>query len=131
LNLLDENFPQDRRPLLQAWGIHFRQVGNEFATRGVKDPNLLPLLHRRRNTTFITQDKGFFDPALCHPRYCLALIDASPDDAAYFVRRFLRHPRFNTNARRMGLVVRVHREAIHFWRRGHATLQRADWPANR
>jgi hypothetical protein len=32
-----------------------------------------------------------------------------------FIRRFLRHSRFRTQAQRIGTVVRVHHEGISFW----------------
>ena len=64
MNLLDENFPQDQRPLLQEWHIPFRQIGREFAFTGVQDPEIIPLLHRQRRVTFFTQDEDFFDASL-------------------------------------------------------------------
>jgi hypothetical protein len=59
LNLLDENFPQDQGPLLKEWRIPFRQVGREFAVSGLQDSDIIPLLHRHRGTTFLTQDEDF------------------------------------------------------------------------
>jgi hypothetical protein len=44
------------------------------------------------------------------------------------VRRFLRHPQFNTIAKRMCVVARAHHDGIHFWRRGAQALQSAPWP---
>ncbi len=67
MNLLDENFPNDQRPLLRAWRIPFREIGVHWGHSGVKDENILPLLHRRRQVTFFTQDKDFFRRELCHP----------------------------------------------------------------
>ena len=127
MNLLDENFPQDQRPLLQEWHIPFRQIGREFAFTGVQDPEIIPLLQRQRRVTFFTQDEDFFDASLCHADYCLVFLDVRADDAAYFVRRFLRHARFNTDAKRTGLVVRVHHDGIHFWQRKRAAIQRVGW----
>jgi hypothetical protein len=129
LNLLDENFPEDQRPLLREWRIPFRQIGRELAHLGIKDPEIIPLLHRLRQITFFTQDRGFFKRNLVHDVYCLVLLDVSPDDTAWFVRRFLKHPRFNTQTQRMALVVRVHREGIEFWQKGRTALQRASWPS--
>ena len=127
MNLLDENFPEDQRPLLQEWHIAFRQVGREFSRLGVKDPDIIPLLHRHGGTTFFTLDQGFFDRALVHPAYCLVWLNTRADDAAWFVRCFLRHPEFRSQAKRMGVVVRVHHEGIQFWRRGATTFRRVTW----
>ena len=47
--------------------------------------------------------------------------------AAEFIRAFLKHELFDTTAKRMGVVARVHHDAIDFWRKNRATLQRARW----
>ncbi|MDE3068425.1 MAG: hypothetical protein KGJ60_12875 [Verrucomicrobiota bacterium] len=39
------------------------------------------------------------------------------------MRRFLKHPRFNTRAQRRGIVARVHHDGIAFWQRHRPTLQ--------
>jgi hypothetical protein len=102
LNLLDENFPEDQRPLLRAWRIPFRQIGREVSRLGIKDADIIPVLHRHRRVTFLTQDKGFFDKEICHPLFYL---DVPTDDAAYNVRLFLRHTHFNSVAKRMGSLL--------------------------
>jgi hypothetical protein len=73
VNLLDENFPEDQRPLLRQWGIRFRQIGRDVGWFGVKDDNVIPLLHERRGVTFFTQDQGFFQLRNCHAAYCIQL----------------------------------------------------------
>ena len=127
MNLLDENFPEDQRPILRAWRIPFRQIGREFPRSGIKDPDIIPLLHHQRRVTFFTLDKDFFEPSLCHPAYGIAFLDVRADDAAHFVRSFLRHARFNSGAKRMGVIARLHRDGIQFWQRNQAGLQRAKW----
>ena len=127
MNLLDENFPGDQALLLQAWRIPFRRIGCEVARLGAKDPDIIPLLHQLRRVTFFTQDRGFGNGALCHPAYCLVWLDVRPDDAALYARRFLKHRRFNSQTKRMGLVVRAHHEGIHFWQRNRAGVQHAAW----
>jgi hypothetical protein len=128
LNLLDENFPEDQQPLLRQWHIPFRQVGRELARPGAQDADLLTLLHRQRRATFFTQDRDFFHPRLCHAVYCLAFLDVRVDDTADFLRRFLRHRRFDSAVKRMGLVARVHHDGVHFWQRNRRTLQFTEWP---
>jgi hypothetical protein len=77
LNLLDENFPDDQRILLRAWRIPFREIGLHAGHFGVKDDNIFPLLHRRRQVTFFTQDEDFFRRKFCHPAYGLVWLDNS------------------------------------------------------
>jgi hypothetical protein len=131
LNLLDENFPEDQRTLLREWHIPFRQIGREVSHRGVQDPDIVALLHRLRRVTFFTNDGGFFDWRLCHAASCLVLLDVRADDAACYLRRFLRHPHFNSEAKRMGTVARVHHDGVDFWQRNRAGLQRVAWVETR
>jgi hypothetical protein len=56
------------------------------------------------------------------------LLDVRADDTAWFVRRFLRHPRFKSEAKRMGLVVRVHYARIELWKRNFAKIEYLVWP---
>ncbi len=127
LNLLDENFPKDQLPLLKEWHIPFRLIGRDLARPGVKDPDIIPLLHQQRGVTFFTLDLDFFHATLCHPAYGLVWLNVRADDAAHFVRRFLKHPRFNTQAQRMGIVARARHKEIEFWQRNRAVLQHARW----
>lgn len=129
MNLLDENFPEDQRPLLREWHIAFRQIGREISHPGVKDPDIIPMLHRQRRVTFFTMDKDFFEPSLCHAAYGLVFLGVRADDAAHFLRRFLRHPGFNRKAWRLGVVARVQHDGIQFWQRNRAGLQRVSWAA--
>lgn len=127
MNVLDENFPEDQLPLLAAWGIRARRIGHDVGRLGVKDPDLIPLLHRLRGVTFFTHDRDFFNPALCHPSYCLVWLDVRSDDAAFYLRWFLKEKRFSTRGRRMGLVVRAHHDGIDFWERRRLGLRRVAW----
>jgi hypothetical protein len=127
LNLLDENFPKDQLPLLKEWHIPFRSIGHDVARLGVKDADIVPLLHQHRGVTFFTLDWDFFDAALCHPAYGLVWLDVRTVDAAHFVRRFLKHPRFDAQAHRMGIVARAHHGGIEFWQRNRAALQQERW----
>ena len=127
MNLLDESFPQDQLPLLRGWRIPFRRIGHDFARLGVKDADIVPLLHRHRGVTCFSLDWDFFHAALCHPAYGVVWLDVRADDAAYFTRRFLKHPRFNTQSQRMAIVARVHHEGVDFWLRNRGGLQSARW----
>ena len=126
--LLDEQVRSDQRVLLTRFGIAFRQIGKDIAPSGIKDENIIPFLLTLKSPTLFTHDRGFFQQRLTHSGYCLALLSESDIEAAVYIRKFLRHPRFNTNAKRMGVVARAHSEAVHFWNRGHPRLQRVEWP---
>ena len=128
MNLLDENFPEDQRPLLRDWRVPHRQIGREIADHGAQDPNIIPLLHRFGHVTFFTQDEDFFKPRLCHKRYCLVWLNVKPGEAASYVRRFLRHPAFRTDAKRMGSVARVNADGIRWWQLGQPRKSRLPWP---
>lgn len=131
MNLLDENFPGDQALLLRTWRIPFRRIGREVARLGAKDPDIIPLLHQLRRVAFFTQDRGFGDPALCHRAYCLVWLDIHPDDAALYARRFLKHWRFSSLTKRMGLVVHAHHDGVQFWQKNRPAPQRAGWTATR
>ncbi len=104
--VLDENLPARQRHLLRSWRIRFRVVGGEVAFSGAKDENLIPVLHRLSNPTFFSLDRDFFQWDLAHSAYCLVWLDVRGKEAAGFIRRFLRHPSFDTQAKRMGGVAR-------------------------
>ena len=71
------------------------------------EDDILPLLHRLRRPTLLTLDRDFYKPKWRHPGYCLVWFDVYDDEAAYFIRRFLRHPEFRTQAKRMGKIIEV------------------------
>jgi hypothetical protein len=127
VNLLDENFPDDQRRILIRWQLPHRQVGREVAWFGALDSDLVPLLHRLRAVTFFTLDKDFFKRRLCHRAYCLAWLDVPADDASEYLRRFLRHPRFDTQNQRLGIVARVRHDGIAVWQLGRPGLRRHGW----
>jgi len=116
MNLLDENIIASQRNQLRQWRIPFRQIGHELACPGVKDPEIIPLLRQLKQPTFFTRDYDYFEPRLRHPRYCLAWLNVRPDKAAFFIRRFLRHPAFCTHQQRLGTVVRIHPAGLEYWR---------------
>jgi len=127
VNLLDENVPLDQRDLLRARGVHCRIIGQDIAQSSIGDDNILALLPRLKQPTFFTRDEHFFKRRLCHPSYGLVFLDVAPEEAAFFIGRILRHPRFATKASRMGAVVRAHHDAIEFWQWHRPVLQQARW----
>jgi hypothetical protein len=127
--VLDENLPAGQQRLLRKWRMRFRCVGVEVAAFGDDDENLIPLLHRLPRPTFFTLDRDFFRVDWAHERYCLVWLNVADDYAAEFIRRFLRHSTFDTRAKRMGVVARVHAHGVIFWRVGRRLPQSVSWPA--
>ena len=127
MNVLDENFPEDQLPLLREWHISFRHIGRGIGTAGAKDAEVIRLLHRHRGATLFTLDQDFFQADLCHNAYCRVWLDVRMDDAAYFLRKLLCHPKFNTRSARMGVVIRVRPQGLHLWRRNQTRIQQAAW----
>ncbi len=125
--LLDEQVRADQRLRLARWGVHFRQIGKDIGPAGILDENILPLLRTLKTPTLFTHDQGFFRARLLDRRYCLVLLAECDIEAADYIRRFLRHPRFATNALRMGTVARVHHGGVSFWEAGISVLQQTTW----
>jgi len=131
MNLLDENVRQDQGHLLRRWGVNFRWLAREVARSGIKDPEVIPVLHRVHRATLLTHDADYFKRRPIHPSYSLVFLDVFDGQAAEYIRRFLRHPAFDTHARRLGKVIRVHAERISYYERRHGLVQRAHWPLAR
>jgi hypothetical protein len=127
MNLLDENISDDQRQLLRSWGVITRQIGQDIGRKGLLDDAIIPLLHQLPRPTFFTRDDGFDRPTLCHRTYCLVYLAVGENEAASFVRRFLRHPAFATFAQRRGTVARVGHTGVHFWRLHHASGEEIPW----
>ncbi len=89
MKLLDENIPRRQRLILAGWRIRFRELGEEVGYSGIKDGEIIPLLHSLRPVTFFTLDNDFYKRHLCHPNYCLVYLDIEENEVAAIVRRFL------------------------------------------
>jgi len=61
-------------------------------------------------------DDDFYKPALRHAGYCLVWLDVSRGEIGTYIRRFLKHPDFNSMAKRLGNIVRVAPSGLHVWR---------------
>ena len=105
--ILDENIPDSQRQILRGWRIRVHQIGHEVGRQGIKDEQILPLLHKLPASTFFTRDLGFFRRQLCHAHYCLVCLAVGQYETASFIRRFLRHPTFRKETNRLGKVIRV------------------------
>jgi hypothetical protein len=121
--VLDENLPASQRQLLRKWRIHVRAIGVDIAAPGSQDENLIPVLQKLAQPMFFTLDQHFFRADWAHASYGLAWLDVPDSEAAEFIRRFLRHPSFDTQSKRMGVVARVTSTGVRFWRKGQPHLQ--------
>src|SRR3954469_1493217 len=128
MNLLDENIRHDQGEQLRKWRIPFRFLIRDLARSGIQDPDIIPLLHQGTRPALFTHDQDYFKRALVHPAYCLVWLDLYDGDAAVFIRRFLRHPDFNSHAKRLGKVVRLHPHRITFWQMAKHSLETRRWP---
>ena len=126
MNVLDENILKDQRQLLRNWRVRIHQIGYDVGRKGMKDDEIIPLLLQLRRPTFFTLDTDFYERNLCHVRYCLVCMDVKQDEAATFVRRLLRHEEFNTQAKRMGKVIRLSSAGLSVWQL-HAEEAYFDW----
>ncbi len=114
--ILDENFPDSQRQWLRGWRVPLRQIGYEVGRKGLKDEEILPFLLGCRRPTFFTLDQGFYRRDSCHARYCLVCVNVGQNAAASFIRRLLRHPQFDTEAKRLGTVLRLSQRGLTVWR---------------
>lgn len=127
MNILDENIPASQRALLRRRRVALRQIGNDLGRKGMKDDEIISLLHQLDRPTFFSLDGDFYDPCLCHEGYCLVHLDVQEEMAADYVRRLLRHRRLNTKAKRMGCIIRVSPTGLTFWRIHQEQENRLAW----
>ncbi len=129
MNVLDENVTRDQADLLQQWGIRFRSISRDFRCKGMQDDNIVPFFLRLKQPTLLTRDRDFFEHRLVHARYCLAWFDVDAGQTAFFIRRFLLHPRFRSSAQRLGKVICIAPRGIEYWLKNVHKPVRVRWPA--
>jgi hypothetical protein len=127
MNILDEYIPIPQRELLEGWRIKVRQIGVNVGRKGMLDEEIIPLLQALRRPTFFTRDDDFHERSLCHAKYGLVYLAVEKTEIASFVRRFLRHPDFKTQVRRLGKVFCVSHASIGVWQRHQLRIQQAEW----
>jgi hypothetical protein len=128
MNILDENVLESQRQLLKAWRIRVKQIGHDIGSKGMEDrEQVIPLLHSLRQPVLFTRDLGFFDRELCHRKYAIVCLAVRAQEAAECVRRFLRHPEFDTSAKRVGKVIRASDSGIRIWEMEVRDESFVDW----
>lgn len=127
MNILDENIIDSQRLQLRSWRIAVRQIGYEVGRKGLKDQEIIPLLHQLNQPTFFTRDDDFYRLELCHAGYCLVYLNIRKEEVATFVRRVLRHQAFKTKSKRMGKVMRVSHVGLSIWSLHAEKEEHFDW----
>ena len=127
MNLLDENVPESQRLLLGSRRVPVRQIGHDTGRKGMKDDEIISLLHQSDRLTFFTLDADFYDRRLCHGAYCLVYLDVEEEMIAETVRRFLRHRALNSKAKWMGRVIRAFPTGLTVWRIHEEQEGRLSW----
>ena len=125
--VLDENISAAEEAKLAGWGIRCRTIGVQVAAKGDDDAQLLTFLLTLARPTFFSHDQDFWDQSRQHSRYCLVWLDTEETEQARFIRAFLRHPEFNTRAKRLGKVVRVHADGLTCHHSRHGRPKRITW----
>ena len=116
MNILDENVLGSQRQLLRRWRVPVRQIGYEAGRKGMDDEQIIRFLLTLSRPTFFTQDQDYHKQGLCHARYCLVVVDVRRTECAAFIRRVLRHLELDTQAKRMGNVIRASHRRLVVWR---------------
>lgn len=128
MNVLDENVFPEHRELLASWHIHTRQIGRELGRRGMLDVEIISLLHDLPRPTLFTLDSDFYKPGLRHAGYCLVWADIPVAEFPTIIRRFLRHPTFNAETKRLGKIIHISPERVHYWPLHASDEQVVNWP---
>jgi hypothetical protein len=125
---LDHNIPNDQAAQLQRRRIRFRQIGFEVGRPEWDDQQeILRFLHATKQITFFTRDLGFFRAPLRHANYCLVVLTVPVLETVQYISKLLRHPHFNTRAKRNGRVIRVSTKSITFWEIGRQQQSTVHW----
>jgi hypothetical protein len=124
--VLDELFDESVYEQLRARRIAIDKVGVGFGRTGWLDEHILQALHGS-GKTFHTRDHGFYRRSHTHPSYCIVYYDVPLGEMSKYIGRFLRHPQFNTHAKRLGKVIRVTAQRIEVWQRDRPTKLIIRW----
>ena len=130
MNILDENISESQRALLRSRRIALRQIGQGLGRKGMKDDEIISLLHQLDRPTFFTLDGDFYDRRLCHEGYCLVHLDVEEETAADYIRRLLRYRELNTKAKRMGRAIRLMPSGLTFWGIHQKQENALSWPTD-
>lgn len=93
----------------------------------MQDEEIIPFLVKQRRSTFFTRDDDFYERRLRHARYGIIHLAVHISETAIFVRRLPQHDNFNTQAKRVGKVIRISSGGISFWQINEDRELRVGW----
>ena len=113
--VLDENIDRIQREQLSQWRFRFRHIGNDVASKGIKDDRIQTVLHQLKQPTFFSWDRDFYKRELLHRHHCIVYLDVKQFEIAEYIRKTLKHEAFSTKTSRMGKVIRVSPTLVQYW----------------
>ena len=125
--ILDENIDDYERNRLRTWRLRAHKIGRDLGVKGIKDEQIIPFLVTLMRSTLFTLDDDFESPRLCPSAYCIVYLVVRQADVTTYVWQVLRHPALNSQAKRMGAVVRTSELGLRVWRCNEAK-QALAWP---
>ena len=125
--ILDENIIESQAQLLRSWRITFRQIGQNVGRAGMKDDELIPLLHSLRRPTLFTRDLRFYTRDEPHAGYCIVCLSVEQGEVASFARRFLKQADFDTQSKRMGAIITASQSGLRIKRLNVASETELKW----
>lgn len=126
--ILDENVVSDHEVQLWRWGIRTKKIGDDVGRSGMKDEEIIPLLHSLPRPVLFTNDLRFYERDSPHPNYCIVVVSAGKVEMPPLIRRFLKHPNFDSEAKCLGRIVLLTQHNLRvrqFKVSGETTLE---WP---
>ena len=81
----------------------------------MKDEEIIPLIQKINKLTFLTRDLGFYKKTFCPPVYGIICLAVNQSKVSIFIRRILKVPTFDPQAKRMGKIIYVDHRGIRFW----------------
>ena len=114
-------------PRLRRWvtAVRLQQLRPGQHILDDRVPEILRTCHQ---PTFVTIDADFWEPALCHPGYCIVYVELDfrrQQELPKLLRRLFRHPAFKSRAQRMGKVIRLNPSGIWYWEVGANAVKHA------
>ena len=125
--VLDENLPEEEKLRIKKFVNSVKQIGDDLEISGIKDNEIIKLLHQLKKPTFVTLDSDFFKPDLRHKNYCLIFITVRFFETAKYLRPFLKLEQFNTIAKRIGKVIQISADKIIYWELNSVEMKKISW----
>lgn len=103
------------------------QIGIDWGESGWDDiEQIIPHLHHSK-ATFHTLDEDFFKRRFLHNDYCIIFYDLSGKDFVEFFQKILKHPLFDTHAKRLGKIIKVSLTHLSYWDSADYQIHETSW----